>query len=40
MNLLRFRCMTESSLNNRKDAVCTFALMGQWPFLSLTKSAD
>jgi len=32
--------MTESSLTNLEDAVSTFALMGQWPFLSLTKSAD
>jgi len=33
-------CMTESSLTNLEDEVSTFALMGQWPFLSLTKSAD
>src|SRR5215468_3708236 len=32
------RCMTESSSNNLKDVVCTFALVGQWLFLSLTKS--
>jgi hypothetical protein len=40
VRLLGARCMTESSLNNRKDAVCAFALIGQWPFLSLTKSVD
>src|SRR5215471_14158359 len=33
-------CMTESSLTNLEDEVSTFAFMGQWPFLSLTKSAD
>src|SRR5262249_104627 len=32
--------MTDSSLTNLEDEVSTFALMGQWPFLSLTKSAD
>ena len=40
VHLLGARCMTESSLNNLKDAVCPFALVGQWLFLSLTKSAD
>jgi hypothetical protein len=32
--------MTASALTNLADAVSTCALRGQWPCLSLTKSAD
>ena len=39
-HLLGARGMTASSLHHLKDAVCTFALVGQWLFVSLTKSAD